>query len=69
MPSDQIDRKIDEALKLVVETLNIDRSIFHEFSEERGLLKITHFFIIFYYEYFLSHRTHLPLWSEPIGIF
>jgi formate hydrogenlyase transcriptional activator len=45
LPSDQIDGKINEALKRIVETFNVDRTLLHEFSENRKLLYVTHFFI------------------------
>jgi transcriptional regulator with GAF, ATPase, and Fis domain len=45
LPHDQIDNKIDTGLKLVAETLDFDRSLFHEFSEDKQLLHVTHYFL------------------------
>jgi transcriptional regulator with GAF, ATPase, and Fis domain len=45
LPHDQIDNKIDTCLKLVAETLDFDRSLFHEFSEDKQLLHVTHYFL------------------------
>lgn len=45
LPHDQIDNKIETALKLVTETLAFDRSLFHEFSENRKFFRVTHFFL------------------------
>lgn len=45
LSSDQIDKKIDEGLKLIVEFLGIDRSVLHEFSGERQILRLSHFYV------------------------
>lgn len=45
LPFEQIDGKIDDGLKLVAESLDIDRSLLHEFSENRQDLRLSHFFV------------------------
>jgi len=44
LPFDQIGKKIDDGLKLMVESLDIDRSLLHEFSEDKQILRL---FIIY----------------------
>jgi formate hydrogenlyase transcriptional activator len=42
---DQIDNKIETGLKLVAETLDFDRCLFHEFSENRQQLRLSIFYV------------------------
>ena len=45
LPADKIGERIDEALKIVAETLDIDRSLLHEFSEDKLTLRLSHFYV------------------------
>lgn len=45
LPFDQVDKKIDDGLKLMVESLSIDRSLLHEFSEDKQTLRLSHFYV------------------------
>jgi len=45
LPFDQVDKKINDSLKLMVESLGIDRSLLHEFSEDKQTLRLTHFYV------------------------
>jgi transcriptional regulator with GAF, ATPase, and Fis domain len=45
LPFDQVDKKIDDGLKLIVASLGIDRSLLHEFSEDRQTLRLSHFYV------------------------
>jgi formate hydrogenlyase transcriptional activator len=45
LPHDQIDNKIESGQKLTAETLDFDRSLFHEFSKDRKFLHVTHIFL------------------------
>jgi len=45
IPFDQIHGKIDYALKLIVESLDIDRSLLHGFPEGEKTLRLSQFFV------------------------
>jgi hypothetical protein len=45
LPFDQVDKKIDDGLKLIVASLGIDRSLLHEFSEDKQTLRLSHFYV------------------------
>jgi transcriptional regulator with GAF, ATPase, and Fis domain len=45
IPFDQIDGKIADALKRIVETLDIDRSLLHEFTEDQQALHLSHYYV------------------------
>jgi transcriptional regulator with GAF, ATPase, and Fis domain len=45
LPFDQIDKKIEDGLRLMVESLGIDRSLLHTFSEDKQILCLSHFYI------------------------
>jgi len=45
LPFDQVDKKIDDGLKLMVESLGIDRSLLHEFSKDKQTLRLSHFYV------------------------
>ena len=45
LPLDQVDKKINDGLKLMVESLGIDRSLLHVFSEDKQNLRLTHFYV------------------------
>ena len=45
LPHDQIDNKIKSGQKLTVETLDFDRSLFHEYSEDMKFSRVTQFFV------------------------
>lgn len=45
LPYQEIDYKIKMGQKLACETLDFDRSLFHEFSKDRQFLSVTHFFV------------------------
>lgn len=42
---DKVDKKINEGLKLIVESLGIDRSLLHEFSKDRQTLRLSYFYV------------------------
>jgi len=45
LPFEQIDGKIDESLKRIVEAIDIDRVVLHEFSNEKQQLRLSHHFL------------------------
>ena len=45
VPHNQIDNKIKTSLELVAETLDVDRCLFHEFSEDRKFFHVTQVFL------------------------
>ncbi|MEX1325292.1 MAG: sigma 54-interacting transcriptional regulator [Desulfobacterales bacterium] len=45
LPFDQVDKKIEDGLKLMVESLGIDRSLLHKFSEDKQILRLSHFYV------------------------
>ncbi len=45
LPHDQVDNEIEDGLKLVAEAFGIDRSLLHQFSEDRQHFRLTHFFV------------------------
>jgi len=45
LPFDQVDKKIKDGLKLIVEFLGIDRSLLHEFSEKEQTLRLSYFYV------------------------
>ncbi len=45
LPHDQVDSEIEDGLKLVAEAFGIDRSLLHQFSENRQHFRLTHFFV------------------------
>jgi transcriptional regulator with GAF, ATPase, and Fis domain len=46
LPLDQVDNKINDGLKLMVESMGIDRSLLHIFSEDKKTLHLSHFYVI-----------------------
>jgi transcriptional regulator with GAF, ATPase, and Fis domain len=45
LPFDQVDKKIKDGLMLIVEFLGIDRSLLHEFSEDKQTLRLSYFYV------------------------
>ena len=45
LPIAEVDKKISYGLKLMVEALQIDRSLLHEFSDDQKLLYLTHYYV------------------------
>ena len=45
LPLDQVDNKINEGLKLMVGSLGIDRSLLHEFSDDKKTLRLSYFYV------------------------
>ena len=45
LPFDQVDKKIKDGLKLMVESLGIDRSLLHEVSKNKQTLRLSYFYV------------------------